>query len=187
MTALFFLRGGGHAAFIVAMVCRGKTKERRRDKELNGNSSPCVPLPLAAAGRLVSPILDSSAAPTLSVLPRLPLFSSPSSSPRQVAAEVSPFHSLTPDALQPRTRGLRVQRLFVVFARRSGLFTRTLQSRRCSFRPRGGGVGGGARAAGAASHHGGKPVNNTKVVQYLANLYSRGSKMFPLASRWLTC
>lgn len=67
LTALFFLRGGGHAAFIVPMVCRGKTRERRGDKGLNGNSSPCVPLPPTAAGRLVSPILDSSAAPTLSV------------------------------------------------------------------------------------------------------------------------
>lgn len=121
------------------MVCRGKTGEHGGDKGLSGNSSPCVPRPLTAAGRLVSPILDSSAAPTLSVHPGLPRFStSSSSSPRQVAAEVLPFHSLTPGALQPHPRGLRVQRLFVVFARRSGLFTRTLQSRRCSFRPRGG-------------------------------------------------
>lgn len=162
------------------MVCRGKTRERGGDKELNRNSSPCVPLPLTAAGRLVSPILDSSAAPTLSVLPRLPLFSFPSSStsssPRQVAAEVLPFHSPTPSALQPRLRGLRVHRLFVVFIRRSGLFTRTLQSRRSSLRLNEG--GGGTRAAvlqngGTASRHG---VN---LYHVSLNFCSRGSNMFP--------
>lgn len=59
------VRGGEHAAFIVPTVCWGKTRDCLADKDLNGNSSPCVPLPLtAAAGRLVSSILASSAAPT---------------------------------------------------------------------------------------------------------------------------
>lgn len=123
------------------MVCRGKTRERGGDKGLNGNSSPCVPLPLTAAGRLVAPILDSSAAPTLSVLPRLPLFSSPSSSARQVAAEVLPFHSLTPSALQPRPRGLRVQR-----------FVCGLHSQEWALQPDTSGQMGG----GTASRHGKK-------------------------------
>lgn len=112
------------------MVCRGKTRERRGDKGLNGNSSPCVPLPPTAAGRLVSPILDSSAAPTLSVpspgsCSFLPLLLHPP----QVAAEVLPFHSLTPDAPPTRVpRRLGVRRLFVVFIWRSGPFTGTLQT-----------------------------------------------------------
>lgn len=165
------------------MVCRGKTRERGGDKELNRNSSPCVPLPLTAAGRLVSPILDSSAAPTLSVLPRLPLFSFPSSStsssPRQVAAEVLPFHSPTPSALQPRLRGLRVHRLFVVFIRRSGLFTRTLQSRHSSLRLNG---GGDQSSCVTEWWHGESPwckTSKRNLYHVSLNSCSRGSNMFP--------
>lgn len=91
-------RGGEHAAFIVPMVCWGKTRERSGDKDLNGNSSPCVPLPLtAAAGRLVSSILASSATPTLSQTARNPpspaLFFILSSGCRGVAVLFSdPWH-----------------------------------------------------------------------------------------------